>query len=82
MFVVLVCSENLSQNKKRTPCGKQTNIAKIRRAITRKSLVRLIDCAGTSSVVVPGVGSEITAGALNRNVNELVSGFSPIAIIV
>ena len=57
-------------------------MAKMSSAITKKSLVRLIDCVGTSSLVVPGDGSEITAGALNRNVKLLVSGFSPTAMIV
>ena len=56
--------------------------AKIRSAITKKSLVRLIDCEGICSVVAPGDGSEITAGALNKNVKLLVIGDSPTAIIV
>lgn len=56
--------------------------AKIRSAITKKSLVRLIDCEDTSSVVAPGDGSEITAGALNKNVKLLVIGDSPTAMIV
>lgn len=59
-----------------------TKQAKTKSAITKKSLVRLIDWEVCGVSDVPGVGSEITAGALKRNVKLPVIGDSPTAIIV